>query len=115
MNQVKEQKKPLDLATRTFAKPAFIIPWMLFLVIVFRLVGWPVRNFALVCWVYGSKAYYQGGVRILPGKPVKFSDGVAVPLMPDVITGFGAFITTFLVPTITLIVFLKFYQRHSER
>jgi hypothetical protein len=88
--------------------------WLrLSLVLVF--ITWPVRNIALVCWVYGGHAYFHDGLRILPGKPVRFSNGLEVPALPDMVTGFGAFIITFFGLTILLILGLRYYERHFAR
>jgi hypothetical protein len=53
-------------------------------------VAWPLRNVALVYWVRGAAAY-DTGVRVLPGKPTRFSDGHFAPDFPDLVTGFFAF------------------------
>jgi hypothetical protein len=53
-------------------------------------VAWPLRNIALVLWVRGSAAY-DTGLRVLRGKPTRFSDGQLVPDLPDLVTGFVAF------------------------
>jgi hypothetical protein len=110
-----EKEQPRDLATRMFAKPAFTISWMAFLGILVTFVSWPVRNIALVCWVYGSQAYFHDGIRVLPGKPVRFTNGVEAPTLPDLVTGFGAFIITVFGLTMLLIFALRFYERHFDR
>jgi hypothetical protein len=54
-------------------------------------------------------------VFIMPGKPVRFSNGLEVPALPDMVTGFGAFIITFFGLTILLILGLRYYERHFAR
>jgi hypothetical protein len=46
----------------------------------------------LVYWVKGKVAYETLGIRVLPGKPTKFSSGDVVPEFPDIVTGFSAWI-----------------------
>jgi hypothetical protein len=110
-----EKEQPKDLAARMFAKSSFTISWMAFLGILVTFVSWPIRNIALVCWVYGSHAYFHDGIHVLPGKPVKFSNGVEAPTLPDLVTGFGAFIITVFGLTMLLIFALRFYGRHFAR
>ena len=98
-----------------FKRPAFILPWLGFLSVVLLFVTWPLRNFALVCWVYGSRAYFRDGVRVLPGKPIRFSTGVEAPTVPDFVTGFGAFIITVLGLTLLLVFALRVYERQFRR
>ena len=95
-----------------FAKPYFAISWVVFLGGIFLFVGWPVRNIALVCWVYGSDGYFHKGIRVLSGKPVRFSDGALAPILPDLITGFGAFFIIVGGLTLLAILALRFYERH---
>jgi len=103
---------PRDLAARLFDKLYFVIPWMVFLVTFNRLVSWPIRNFLLVCWIYGSKGYYQDGIRVVSSKPAtKFSTGALAPLFPDLVTGFGSFIITVFGLTILLVYGLRFFER----
>lgn len=109
-NPGREQRR--DLATRLFAKPYFAISWVVFLGGIFLFVGWPLRNIALVFWVYGSDGYFYKGIRVLSGKPVRFSDGALVPLLPDLITGFGAFFIIVGGLTLLAIFTLRFYERH---
>lgn len=107
--------QPQHLDERLLKRPTFILPWLGFLTVVLLFVSWPLRNFALVCWVYGSQAYFHDGVRVLPGKPIRFSTGVEAPILPDLVTGFGAFIITVFGLTLLLIFGLRFYERHFSR
>jgi hypothetical protein len=100
-----------DLATRMFAKPYFAISWAVFLAGIVLLVGWPIRNIALVCWIYGSDGYFRKGIRVLSDKPSRFSDGTLVPILPDLVTGFGAFFITAGGLTLLAILALRFYER----
>jgi hypothetical protein len=106
------QEQERDLATRIFAKPLFAICWAVFLGGVVLLVGWPLRDVALVWWIYGSDGYFHKGIRVLSGKPIRFSDGALVPIVPDLITGFGAFFIAVGGLTLLAIFALRFYQRH---
>ena len=107
--------QPQHLDERLFKRTAFVLPWFGFLTVVLLFVSWPLRNFALVCWVYGSQAYFHDGVRVLPGKPTRFSTGAEAPTLPDLVTGFGAFAITFFGLTVLLIFALRFYERHFKQ
>jgi len=108
-------RKSDDTAERLFRNPVLTISWVVLLVVFFMYVGWPLRNFFLVCWVYGSDAYFQQGIRVLKGKPVRFSNGELAPAIPDMVTGFGTFFITVLGPTLLLVALARFYQRHFTR
>lgn len=94
-------KKPYtkndSLGGFTFRNGNIVIAWISVLVALVTFVGWPIRNIALVCWIYGSKYYFVYGIRVVPGKPVRFSNGELVPKFADVITGLGAIFITFIV------------------
>ena len=99
-----------DLASRVFENRHFQAAWALFLFLIV-LLGWPIRNALLVLWVYGSAAYFHGGIRVLPGKPIRFSDGTLAQPLPDMVTGIALFILT--TGGLTFLVFagLKLYER----
>jgi hypothetical protein len=107
------QSEHLD--ERLFKSFKFILSWIGFLTVILLFVSWPLRNIALVCWVYGSQAYFRGGIRVLPGKPIRFSSGAEVPTLPDLVTGFGAFIITVFGLTMLLIFLLRVYERHFSK
>ena len=107
--------KPRDLAGRLFENFYFTISWIAFLVVISKYVGWPLRNALLVCWVYGRDAYFRDGVRVVSGKPTKFSTGALVPQWPDLVTGFGEFIVIAFGLTLLLIFLLRFYERHFKK
>jgi hypothetical protein len=100
-----------DLAARLFKNSHFILAWFGLIACVLVFVAWPIRNFALVCWVYGSDAYFQQGIRVLPGRPVRFSNGQLAPGIPDTITAFGAFLITVGLLTASLLLALRLYER----
>ena len=107
--------RPRDLATRLFTKPLFALAWVAFQVAILRFVSWPVRDFALVCWVYGSDAYFRGGVRVVRNKPTTFSNGELAPGLPDLVTGALAFAVTVFGLSILLVLVLRWYERVGER
>lgn len=85
------------------------IPWSLFLFfLVIRL--WWIRNAWLVVWVYGADAY-RGGLRVLPGKPIRFSNGALAPVLPDMVTGFAFFFVLVFGLTALLILGLRLWGR----
>ena len=98
-----------DLAERTLRNPWFAIPWSLALfALAIRL--WWIRNMALVWWVQGSEAYRRG-VRVLPGKPIRFSTGELAPVFPDMVTGFVFFMAIVLGATLLLVFVLRAVDR----
>jgi len=66
----------------------FQVFWALSSVVLIKCFWW-VRDMTLVIWVLGREAYFRDGVRVLPGKPVRFSTGELAPQLPDMVTGFG--------------------------
>jgi hypothetical protein len=104
-----------DLASRILEKKSFQAAWAIFLFLLVIFVSWPIRDFFLVCWVYGSDAYFHHGMRVLPGKPVRFSNGQLVPQLLDMVTGFGAFFVTVAGLSLLLIFALRLYERHSRK
>jgi hypothetical protein len=104
-----------DTAERLFRHTGFTIAWVAFLVVFLKFVSWPIRNIFLVCWVYGSQAYFHEGIRVLKGKPIRFSNGELAPTFPDLVTGFGAFFITVIGLTILLIFLVRFYERHFRK
>ena len=105
-------KKSQDLAARLLGNFYFAISWIACLSLVMNLVSWPIRNVLLVFWVYGKKGYYQDGIRVVSSKPTVFSTGVHAPELPNIVTGFGAFLVTAFGLTLLLIFALRFYERH---
>jgi hypothetical protein len=76
---------------------------------------WWIRDFALVCWVYGADAYYRRGIRVLPGKPIRFSTGELAPVLADMVTGFGFFFVTVLGLSLVLVLVLRTVDRSRPR
>jgi len=86
---------PTDLAYRAFNNPKFVFAWILSLLLILIFVSFPIQRVILIFWVYGREGFNHG-IRVLPGKPIRFSDGVRVPRELDILTGFGVFwLTTF--------------------
>jgi hypothetical protein len=71
---------------------------------------WPLRNALLVVWVYGT-AGYSRGIRVLAGKPVKFTTGESAPTAPDIITGIGAFILAVGIALLIIYISIRLYGR----
>jgi hypothetical protein len=104
------QDKPKDLATKIFDDRRFQGAWAIFLFLLL-IVTEPLRRVLLVWWVYGKDAYLHG-MRVIPRKPLRFSNGVPVPQLIDMITGFGIFFATTLGLSLALIFALRFYEHH---
>lgn len=102
-----------DLPSRVFANPGCMIAWAVFLGIVLIRFWW-IRDMLLVWWVYGRDSYFRDGVRVLPGKPLRFSTGELAPQWPDMVTGFSFFFLTVFGLTALLLIGLRAYER-SQR
>lgn len=103
-----------NLAARAFDNFYFVIAWILFLIVVLRLVE-PLRKAWLVIWVFGSDGYFRQGIRVANGKPTTFSNGEASPPLPNMVTGFGTFLITVLGLTFLLFCVLRLYDRFFGR
>jgi hypothetical protein len=99
------------LAARFFERYASY--WLLFLLVVVLFVSWPIRNILLVWWVRGLDAYFSDGIRVLSGKPTRFSDGELVATLPDLVTGFGMFGVTVFGLSMLLLGALNSYERYT--
>lgn len=97
-------------AERLFKHTGFTMAWVGFLGAFMTFVSWPIRNAVLVCWDYGSHANFDGGLRVLKGRPLKFSNGEPVPAFHDVVTAFGAFFITAFGLTFLLIMIVRIYE-----
>jgi hypothetical protein len=108
--------KPKDVATRVFSDTKFQIAWVLWLGVLITYVGVPIQRFLIVLWVRGSDAYFHHGIRVLPGKPVRFSDGALVADVPDFVTGIIVFFFGIMLGLSLLLIYtLRFYERHFQK
>ncbi|HTI98368.1 MAG TPA: hypothetical protein VL527_05645 [Dongiaceae bacterium] len=108
--------QPKDLATRVLSDTKWQLAWMLWLGLIITYVGVPIQRFLIVLWVRGSDAYYQQGIRALPGKPVKFSDGGLVTDLPGFMSGMIVFVFGIMIGLSLLLVFtLRFYDKHIQQ
>jgi hypothetical protein len=78
---------------KLWANPRISIPWTVVMFLVNITIGVSLQQMLVVLWVKGFDAYFSKGVRVLPIKPAKFSDGMLVPMAPDAIFGLAVFIT----------------------
>lgn len=101
-----------DTAERIFQNTGFTVVWVIFLGAFVGFVSWPIRYRVLVFWNYGRHGYFDEGVRVVPGRPLKFSTGELVPQSHDVATAFGAFFITAIGLTFLLIVMVRLYLRY---
>ncbi len=104
-----------DTAERLFSHSGFTIAWIAFLGLFVTFVAWPVRNFLLVCWVYGSQAYFHEGIRVMRGKPTRFSTGELAPRLADLLTAVGVFCVTVFGLTMLLVFAVRFYEHQYKR
>ncbi len=102
--------KPTDLASQVFNHPHFVPAWIFFLLLLLIFVSFPIQRILLVLWVYGREGYFHQGIRVLPGKPVRFSDGILVPQEIDIVTGFGMFAVTVFGLSFALYFALRLYE-----
>ena len=98
---------------RLLKRTKFWFAFYIFLFLVFWFVTWPLHYVAMVCWVYGSHAYFHDGIRVLTEhKRQAFSDGTEIPVIVDMVTQFGVVMVTFIIPILLLRYALRFYERH---
>ena len=109
---MKSVSEPTDLASRLFENTKFQLAWVLWLCLVFEFVGVPFQRFLVVCWVRGLDAYLTQHMRVLPGTPVKFSDGQSVPSFPNALTGFAVFLVVVFGLSLLMFHGLRLYERH---
>jgi len=102
------------LAEKISSNAGFGGAWFALVLVVLTFIGWPIRNIALVCWVRGFDAYFKNGIRILPGKPTRLSDGEVVKNLPDLVTGLIAFLTTFILMVLFFELFLRLFDRSGR-
>jgi hypothetical protein len=105
--------KPADLATRVFDDRRFQAVWAIFLFLLLIFVTEPLRHVVLVWWVYGQDAYLHG-MRVIPHKPLRFSNGVLVPQLVDMVTGAAMFFASTLGLSLALIFALRLYERQVK-
>jgi hypothetical protein len=92
----------------------FQVFWALSSAILLKSFWW-IRNMALVIWVLGREAYFRDGVRVLPGKPIRFSTGELAPQLPDMVTGFGYFFIVVFGWTALLSLGRRAYERNRKK
>jgi hypothetical protein len=88
---------------------------MLFLLLALITVSFPIQRVLLVFWVYGRDGYFHQGIRVLPRKPLRFSDGVLVPQELDILIGAGMFALTTFGLSFALIFALRLYERFARK
>lgn len=113
MSAKPKANKNADLSTRVLSG-WFGPVWIIFLAVIVTRFWW-VRNMALVFWVYGRNAYLHGRIRVLPGKPTRFSNGELAPEFPDMVTGFSYFIVVAFGLSALLVLGLRLYERYRKR
>ena len=106
----RQTQQPNDLASRVFNHRVFPLVWIPILLLVLLFITEPVRLVILVYWVYGRDAYSHQGIRVIPHKPLHFSDGTPVPQWQDMVTGFGMFFVTTLGLSLALFFALRLYE-----
>jgi hypothetical protein len=106
--------KHTDLASIVFNHRVFAPVWCVFLLLVLLFVTEPIRLVILVYWVSGGDAYWRQGMRVIPHKPLRFSDGTLVPQLADIVAGAGMFFLTTIGLSLGLFLALRFYERRNE-
>jgi len=87
--------------------------FLLFLVLMVC-VTWPLRDIALVYWVYGSAAYHEQGIRVVDSKPTRFSNGQVAPHPADLATGFLAIFAAIIAAMLLTQLCYCIYRRCSS-
>ena len=98
-------------AERLFRDPWFAVPWSLFL-FVSVIALWPIRDAALVWWVFGQQGY-RDGIRL--ATKFRFTNGALVPTFPDIVTGFGYFLLVTIGLTLLAMAVLRGIDRRLSR
>jgi hypothetical protein len=114
VEQANPQIVPDNLASRTFENRRFQLAWVIFLFVFLIFITEPLRHVLLVYWVYGKDAYLHG-LRVIPRKPLRFSNGILVPQILDIVTGSGMFFATTLGLSLALFFALRLYERHIKK
>lgn len=110
------QSKQPPLSERVFENSLITIPWVLFLVCLFVVVGIPFAKALVVIWVKGTDAYFHHGIRIPKGKhPLHFTDGGIVPELPCLLAFFAVFMAITGGLSLLLIYLLRFYERRFKK
>ncbi len=71
--------------------------------LIFFKITLPLALVAEVYWVYGFDGYHKQGIRVVGGKPRRFSNGELVPAMPDIVTSFSALIVAGVVTNVLVV------------
>jgi hypothetical protein len=93
---------------------SYFAAWALFLFVSLRFVFEPVQTFLLVCWTYGRDGYFHRGIRLMPIKPPRFTDGNLVPTYMDFLTGMATFILTTSALTALFILFARLWDKYLK-
>jgi hypothetical protein len=88
--------------------------WTLLLFVSLVLIFEPVQTFLLVCWNYGRDGYFHRGIRLMPVKPPRFTDGNLVPTYMDFLTGMATFILTTSALTALFILFARLWDKYLK-
>jgi hypothetical protein len=99
-----------ELAERLFASRWFKVVWIAVLVALLVRLWW-VHDAVLVRWRYGHDAYSRQGIRVLPGKPARFSTGELVPQGMELVVGFAYFIAVAFGSSVLLVIVLRACER----
>jgi hypothetical protein len=78
-------------------------------------VTWPLRNIALVYWVYGPAGYHTQGIRLVKSKPAFFSNGEQPPSFPDFVTGMSAVLVAFFAALALVALAKRMYFGYAKR
>jgi hypothetical protein len=109
MNTPSKTPQP-RLETRLFGSVLFAVPWCISLALLIRKLWW-VRDALLVIWVHGYDAFFVEGLRVLSGKPVRFSNGELAPSVPDFFTGLLFAVVVMFSASFLVVILLRFLER----
>lgn len=87
--------------------PKITVTWVLAGFLANITVGVDLQRMLAVLWVKGFHAYFEQGIRVLPIKPAKFSDGTMVPDAPNAIFTFVVFLALMLVTWVIIVLVVK--------
>lgn len=90
------------------------LAWVVANLVILLVVAGRIQTFMLVCWAYGSDAYFRRGIRLVAVKPPRFTNGDLVPRYMDAVTGMATFVL--IVSSVTvLVVFCKWYYERRRK
>ena len=113
MNASAPQHRPKNFIQRIWAHVPAELPWLVLMGVAMTYIAFPIQRVLLVLWVRGYDAYVHQGIRVLKGKPARFSDGQLVPDFPDFVLAMAMFFIVGIGVTGLYLIFLNRFERRE--